>query len=1079
MSSHRLPGRVKHFQQLLVLNEVMFAGFGGLGIGVMSVLAVVFFHVPGWWALIGLIPIGLLIRAAASRRSVVAAAQRIETGFPVLEGRLVPAVQLASYQVEDRQGYSLELARAAVEETWLRLQPLPVERLVDWRRTLLGALILVIGFGLAGSAGRFAGDRLREGWYWSFAPGKFPLELSVTPGAARVEKGQNLTIGVRASSPFQIRQATVEILPGAGAGAQSNVVQLASSPEDQRVSAGTIDVPVKSEFDYRVRCLGRTTATYHVGLKQPLEITSLTFKYHYPAYARIPDNASQSREIAALVGTRVEVKGEADQELKEGKLVFGDSLATELQLVGKSFTGRFTIRKPAEFDLRLTDVTGTANGPEHFRVTPIADEYPLVRLFSPGMDMNLPVTMKLLIGANSVDDYGLTSLTLSYVRDSVIRTIPLKSIGGRLEDTTLYMWDLSKVDMMPGTSLQYYVTVFDNDAVSGPKSTRSETYTLKFPTLSELYRQATDKTAAVESLLTPMTEQQKALQEQTQKLDDAMRRNRGLSWEEQQSLKNVMQNQDSMLAAIQALREDVRKAMDQMFQSVAIDSEAMQGLRELDTLLSQVLPKEMLAAMDSLRKAMEKSPQNMKIAMQKFKYSQEDMQKAIERAVDLLQRLRQEQEMNALVRKAEELAAEQEKIQKNSKRESNEQLARREDQIKQGIDSLARRMDELGKDLKEKEVGKDLQDAAQQMESDSLSEQAQSTQQDYQQGNPSGARQKGQKLQKSLQSLSDKMKKMKAKMKEKRSQDVAQKLMRAADDLLTLSDAQEGIEQRIDKTRDLSDLVGEEKRLGDASRTVAETLAALSMRNMKVPPQLGQPIIKAMKNVDNASQALESNSQGQARGEAQAMRSNLNNAVEAILQTMDQAKEGGGFGGGMESMMEQLSQALGQQMGMGQEMGGMLPMPMPGGMSGDAMAQWQDLMARQQALREALERMMQGMGGQKPGLSSNVDAAIEEMKQLERDMAEMNPQRPYLERNERIVNKLLDAQRSIRQREYTEKRESETGKQFTPPASPRLPTDLGERKKLLREELMRALKEEFPREYEPMVRAYFDALLKQ
>jgi len=107
-----------------------------------------------------------------------------------------------------------------------------------------------------------------------------------------------------------------------------------------------------------------------------------------------------------------------------------------------------------------------------------------------------------------------------------------------------------------------------------------------------------------------------------------------------------------------------------------------------------------------------------------------------------------------------------------------------------------------------------------------------------------------------------------------------------------------------------------------------------------------------------------------------------------------------------------------------------------------------------------------------------VDAAIEEMKQLERDMASLNPQRPMVERSERIVNKLLDAQRSIRQREQSEQRESESGRQFTAPASPRLPQDLGERKKLLREELMRALKEDFPREYEPAVRAYFEALLK-
>ena len=122
--------------------------------------------------------------------------------------------------------------------------------------------------------------------------------------------------------------------------------------------------------------------------------------------------------------------------------------------------------------------------------------------------------------------------------------------------------------------------------------------------------------------------------------------------------------------------------------------------------------------------------------------------------------------------------------------------------------------------------------------------------------------------------------------------------------------------------------------------------------------------------------------------------------------------------------------------------------------------------------------MGQQPGGMQPGMTGSVEAAIEEMKQLEQDLANLNPPRPLVERNERIVNKLLDAQRSIRQRDQTEQRESESGKAFVAGGSPKLPADLGERKKLLREQLMRALKEDFPREYEPYVKAYFDALLR-
>ena len=212
----RLPAKVQHFQRLLVLNEALFALSGVLGIVVMSLLAVIFFHVSGWFALVGLLPVALVIRSSVGQRNIVQAARRIELGFPLLEGRLVPAVQLAFYRADDRQGYSMELAQAAVADTWENLQPLPVERLVNWHKALLGGLILVVALALLGSAEKLAGERLREGWYWSFVPGGFPLELSVAPGHTRVDKGQTLSISIWARSQFEVKQAVVEIAPDAG-----------------------------------------------------------------------------------------------------------------------------------------------------------------------------------------------------------------------------------------------------------------------------------------------------------------------------------------------------------------------------------------------------------------------------------------------------------------------------------------------------------------------------------------------------------------------------------------------------------------------------------------------------------------------------------------------------------------------------------------------------------------------------------------------------------------------------------------------------------------------------------------------
>jgi len=1072
-----LTRRIRGFAALQRFDDLLGAALGSLGILGVSLLAVMLLQVLGWWALLGLAPAFLFVRRRLRRHGLLPAARRIEQGFPVLQKRLLPATELALARPDDRLGYSDELAGAAVDDAWALLRPLAIERLVRWQSILAGGILLLAALITGLAAIRFMPQRLHEGWYLSFMPARYPLKLSVMPGDTRIEKGKPVVLSLTVTSPFNIRRGVLERKSQAG--------QPVREPVAVRDGLGSTEVAVTGEFDYSFHVRGRSTPVYHVALQQPLEITGLAFKYHYPRYSRLPDAASQSRELSALVGTRVEFLGSADQTLASGKLVWLDDTLNPvpLKLEGKSFRGEFVIRRAAEFELRLTDVTGTENTPGRFRVAPIADEPPFVRLFAPGADMNLPSSMRVMLGANSVDDYGLTSLVLSYVKDSAVTSVPLKTIGEKLEDTTFYVWDVSRLDLLPGSSIQYYVTVYDNDAVSGPKSSRSETFSLRFPTLTDLFTQATQKTAEIESLMTPLSEQQKQLQDQTGKLDAALKRNRELSWEEQQSLQNLMGNQDSLLAAVRKLHEDVRKAMNEMLQGAVLDSEAMNGLHQLDTLLSQVLPKQLLQALDSLRQSLSRnSQQNMKSALQNFQYSQADLQKAIERAVDLLKRLRQEQEMNSLVRKSEELVKEQEKILKNPNRENNDQLAQREQQIGQALDSMALQMQDLASQLDDKTLSKDLEDLAQQMAQDSMSQQAQSAAQDFQQSRKSSAQQKGTKLQSGLKSLQQKLQEMKDRMQQRRSAEIADKLLQAANDLLTVSDAQEELEQRVDRTRDLPSLVAEENRLRDAARIVAETLAALSMRNMMVPPQLGEPVITSMKSADDAAQALQSGSGVGAKAGTEGARFGLNQAVAAILSTLQSAQQGGGFGGDMESMMEQLSRAISEQMSLGQGMGS-LPIPIPGGMSPGQAQQWSDLMARQQALRQMLEQMMKGAGqqpgGMQPGMTGSVEAAIEEMKQLEQDLAGLNQPRPMVERSQRIVNKLLDAQRSIRQRENNPQREAETGRAFAAPGSPRLPTDLGERKKLLREELMRALKEDFPREYEPNVKAYFDALLKQ
>jgi len=92
------------------------------------------------------------------------------------------------------------------------------------------------------------------------------------------------------------------------------------------------------------------------------------------------------------------------------------------------------------------------------------------------------------------------------------------------------------------------------------------------------------------------------------------------------------------------------------------------------------------------------------------------------------------------------------------------------------------------------------------------------------------------------------------------------------------------------------------------------------------------------------------------------------------------------------------------------------------------------------------------------------------------DLQNVNVDNRTLHRQERILSRMLDAQKSLHQRNYTQRRESQTGEDIVRKSPEALPEDLGEQKNVIQQALIRALNQPYPREYETLIRAYFKSL---
>ncbi|MGB2698643.1 MAG: hypothetical protein WBD28_12410, partial [Candidatus Zixiibacteriota bacterium] len=77
---------------------------------------------------------------------------------------------------------------------------------------------------------------------------------------------------------------------------------------------------------------------------------------------------------------------------------------------------------------------------------------------------------------------------------------------------------------------------------------------------------------------------------------------------------------------------------------------------------------------------------------------------------------------------------------------------------------------------------------------------------------------------------------------------------------------------------------------------------------------------------------------------------------------------------------------------------------------------------------------------------------------------------------ERILSRLLDAEKSLTRRDYSKTRMAETGEDIIREGPDELPFDLGEKDRLEKEWLKKVFEENYPKEYEELIQEYFRKL---
>ena len=1063
----------RHALGLTLCSALALCLAAGLGLGLLWVLLeALFFLSPPWRTGLGVLALlgsgGALAFALRRHLPVLLSQHRfalfVERRCPPLQQRLISTLELSD---ADPTLHSPALLAAAGERAAALLRTADPSQVLD-RGPLRTYLRLLGGtVALALLCGALFGDELAQAAQRCAHPfttyERPPRTLiTVQPGDLEIVKGEDATLQVHFAG-HKPRRARIVRRPSAEA-----PYQIEELVVDRADSVAYTFPQVQRSFRYAIAAGDDRSPEYEVRVIDPPAVKHLRLHYQYPAYSQLPDRIEEEGgDIQGLPGTRVALEIAASKPLSKATLVLDDTLSLSAQLDGATARVSFQIERTGAYHIALVDRKGAQNSdPIRYAIQVREDHKPEVAIVDPGRDSDLPESLKVLLKAEASDDFSVEEIALVYRVNSGPEQRRALPISPQREVFLSHIWDLSSANLLPEDRIYYHLEALDNNQVSGPQRGQSRQYALRFPSLYELYSEADQAQGEQLSSLEELATQGQAHQEYIERVRRELLKSEELSWEQKKELEATLEAEAERARAVEELAAELEKTIDSMKAEGTGAEELLDKLDHIRELMGDIATPEIQQALADLQKAASNpDPQALADALKRFNEDQQAFQQRLDRTIALLEQVRTEQQLRAIVEQAAELARRQSQINRElADGQSGLRQQLQEASLQRDTERLAEQLQELSASTAEQNpaLAEQLAHRAEDIESKTLSERMRQMVRQMRAKSQGAAQQTGQALAADLDSLAEDLQQLQDEYLAAEKDQLSRELRRAMRDLVQLSQRQESL---------FADARAQDQfALLQGTSQVVERIAAVGQRTLALAPDLSATIGYALRHMHDAAQRLgQRDAQGALNPQRKAMRY-LNETVLLLRESLDnlaKAQTPSAFAEAMQQLLglseqqSQLNQASEQAMGQ-----------MPGAGLQQQIAR---LSAQQQGLMQALDEISRSLRGHR-GAQQRVQAIQEEMRDVLADLQRGRLNQRTRQNQERIYQRMLDASRSIHSRGFDEKRRSITATDQPYAGPTALPADREQTPDLWREALRQALAGPYPEEYRALLRRYYDQI---
>ncbi len=970
--------------------------------------------------------------------------------FGEIKDKLLNTLQLK--KLEESEKDNIELLKAGIDQKIIKLKPIPFSLAIDLSKnkkflkyTLPPFLILLFLLFISPSMIMKPSERIIH--HSKLYPEEMPFHILILNKSLEAFQQEDFTLNIKVTGenlPDEI------YLANEGVSYKLNKIS--------RILFSYTFKTLQKSQKFRLETGRYQTKEFELKVYPKPTILNFEAGLIYPAYLnRKNEILENTGDLIIPEGTRVNWKfftKDVDHMLllinNEKKLFNkGESNSFEYGSVFSNSTS-YSVKAQNSYKKQQDSLSYT--------ITVIPDSYPAITI---EQQKDSVLQSRMFFQGVIRDDYGFSRLSFTYTLISGSDTSLKDTKTNNLvfnktlnQQSFYYSFDINELVKNPGDEMDYYFEVCDNDGLHGPKCTRSGVLKFKAPTQEEIEQITSKQEQNIAADIQSSAKDAKDLQKKIDELNKKLIEKNTLTWQDKKEIKDLLEKQKQIKENLGKITQqyEQKNSLEEQFNN--IDKSILDKQNQLNELFNQVMDEDTKKLAEELRNMLDKIDKNqISQILEKLKISNKDIEKELDRNLELLKQAEFEKNITESIDKLKELSDKQEKLSQSTieKKSDKDKIKNQQKEIKKEFDDTKKKLDELqerNKELQEPnelpDISKDEQDIDSDM-NNSIESLDKNDKQEAGKSQKNASKRMGAMAQK-LQSSQDGMEAM-------QNEEDLTMLRQILENLLRISFDQEDQMKRT-KTINKSDpkyltLIQDQNNLKEDLSSVEDSLYQLGKREIMIKPYILREVSSINSNIDEAVKNLNNRNITTAAVKQQFVMTSVNNLALMLSDIMKQMEKNSNMSGSkagssscnkpggkgkkmsmkpIRGMQEQLNKEMEglkkemESMKSGQQKSGSMERK---GMS-EKLAK---LAAEQEEIRNEMSKYVDQLNeeGSKNG-EGEMNDIMKKMEETQKDLVNKRIVQETINRQQEILTRMLESEKAEMKRGEEEKRQSNEAK---------------------------------------------------